>query len=59
MEATKEIAGILNATIKKTEESLKQAEAADEIIRLQNQAVNATVSSFNEIATSMEELAST
>lgn len=57
MEATKEIAGILNATIKKTEESLKQAEAADEIIRLQNQAVNATVSSFNEIATSMEELA--
>src|SRR5690606_12726575 len=42
MEATKEIANILNATIKKTEESLKQAQAADEIIKLQNQAVNAT-----------------
>lgn len=57
MEATKEIANILNATIKKTEESLKQAQAADEIIKIQNQAVDETVASFNDIATSMEELA--
>ncbi len=57
MEATEEIAKILNATLKKTEESLRQAQAADEIIRTQNEAVDETVASFNEIAAAMEELA--
>lgn len=57
MEATKEIAAILNATIKKTDESLRQAQEAGAIINTQNQAVNDTVSHFNQIAAAMEELA--
>ncbi|NMA95137.1 MAG: methyl-accepting chemotaxis protein [Clostridiales bacterium] len=57
MESTKEIAKILNETAKKTESSLKQAQEADEIVRAQNRAVEDTVSHFNEIASSMEELA--
>ncbi|MFU0799255.1 MAG: methyl-accepting chemotaxis protein [Xylanivirga thermophila] len=54
--ATKEISEIIKAIQKQMSATVKQAHSADEIIKSQNQAVDYTISSFNDIADSMETL---
>ncbi len=56
IEATKEIAAIINQTQQQTEVTVKQAQRADDIVESQNEAVSATVAVFERIASSMDTL---
>jgi len=56
IEATKEIAAIINQTQQQTAITVKQAQRADDIVESQNEAVSATVAVFERIASSMDTL---
>ncbi len=54
--ATKEIATIINQTQQQTAITVKQAQRADDIVESQNEAVSATVAIFERISSSMDTL---
>lgn len=57
MEATREIASIINSVQEQTKITVEKAVAAQDIVKSQNQAVDIAVSAFEDIAASMDTLA--
>ena len=56
IQSTKEIADIIKATQERTAKTAEYAQTAGNIVRTQNEAVKATVSVFERIASSMDAL---
>lgn len=54
IKSTKEIATLIKATQQQTATAVQYAQSADSILESQNEAVNATVSAFENISSSME-----